>query len=107
VVVVGGLIYWKGWTILDPIVSAAIGIFVIKSAWNIVAETVNILTEGTPKGIDIDTLARAMISVPGVISVHHIRVWSLSSHHKAMSAHVVVRDTRISDSAKLVSEMEE
>jgi cobalt-zinc-cadmium efflux system protein len=106
VVMVGSLICWKGWTILDPIVSAVIGIFIIKSAWNIVAETVNILTEGTPKGIDIDALIAAITSVPGVASVHHIHVWSLSSRHKAMSAHVVVDDTLISESATLVAEIE-
>ena len=57
VVVIAGLIAWKNWRFLDPLISIAIGLFIIKSAWSIVAETVHILTEGTPRGIDLQEVA--------------------------------------------------
>jgi len=65
VVVVAGLIAWKDWRMLDPLVSISIGLFIIKSAWSIVAETVHILTEGTPRGIDLQEVAAYIQSFPG------------------------------------------
>jgi len=106
VIVAGGLIYWFGWNILDPAISVAIGIFIIKSAWDIVLETVNILTEGTPRGIDINEVASVIKSFPGVENVHHLHVWSLSSQFRALSAHVVVKDKLISDGNKLSNRIE-
>jgi cobalt-zinc-cadmium efflux system protein len=106
VIIVGGLIYWFGWNILDPIISIAIGIFIIKSAWNIVLETVNILTEGTPKGIDINEVASAIKTFPEVKSVHHLHVWSLSSQFRALSAHIVVKDGLISKGNEIINKIE-
>ena len=107
VIVVGALIYWWGWNLLDPIISIAIGIFIIRSAWNIVLETVNILTEGTPTGLDLNAVASAIEAFPEVKSVHHLHVWSLSSNLKALSAHVVVTDDLISNRCKLLHDIEE
>jgi cobalt-zinc-cadmium efflux system protein len=102
VIVVGATIYFSGWYFLDPVISIAIGAFIIKSAWDILVETVNILTEGTPKGIDINEIATMISSFPEVESVHHIHVWSLSSQFRALSAHVVVKDRLISSSSQLI-----
>ncbi len=91
VVVVAGVIAWKDWRVLDPIISIAIGLFIIKSAWSIVAETVHILTEGTPRGINLDEVAAFIQSFSGVENVHHLHIWGLSSRMRALSAHVVVQ----------------
>jgi cobalt-zinc-cadmium efflux system protein len=107
VIIAGGLIYWLSWNILDPIISIAIGIFIIKSAWNIVVETVNILTEGTPKGIDVNEIATAIEALPEIKSVHHLHVWSLSSQFRALSAHIVVTDDLISNRINIIHEIEE
>jgi cobalt-zinc-cadmium efflux system protein len=106
VVVVAGLIVWKDWRLLDPLVSIAIGLFIIKSAWSIVAETVHILTEGTPRGIDLHEVAAYIQSFPGVENVHHLHIWGLSSRMRALSAHVVVRDQLISTSDNIRSQLE-
>jgi cobalt-zinc-cadmium efflux system protein len=107
VVVIGILIYWQGWYILDPIISVAIGIFVIKSAWSILVETVNILTEGTPKGIDLHTVADFIRSFPEIENVHHLHIWSLSSQFRALSAHLVVKDQLISQGCIITKKIEE
>ncbi|HUL43761.1 MAG TPA: cation diffusion facilitator family transporter [Bacteroidota bacterium] len=106
VVVVGFFIFWKGWYVLDPIISTAIGMFVIHSAWTILVETVNILTEGTPKGIDLDDVATFIRSFPGVDNVHHIHIWGLSSQFRALSAHLVVKDRLISEGCVITDEIE-
>ena len=107
VVVVAGVIVWKDWQILDPLVSIAIGLFIIKSAWSIVAETVHILTEGTPRGINLEEVASFIQSFPGVENVHHLHIWGLSSRVRALSAHVVVQDQLISNGCKISSQLEQ
>ena len=106
VIIVGALIYWFGWFILDPVISICIGLFVVKSAWDIVIETVNILTEGTPKGIKIPEVVDEIKSVKGVIGVHHLHIWSISSKFRALSAHIVVSDGLISEKYQIVTEIE-
>jgi cobalt-zinc-cadmium efflux system protein len=107
VVVVAGIIAWKDWRILDPLVSIAIGLFIIKSAWSILAETVHILTEGTPRGIDLHEVAAYIQSFPGVENVHHLHIWGLSSRVRALSAHIVVQDQLISKGNKISSQLEQ
>ena len=106
VVIVAGIIAWRDWRVLDPIVSIAIGLFIIKSAWSIVAETVHLLTEGTPRGIDLDEVAAYLQSFPGVENVHHLHIWGLSSRMRALSVHIVVQDQLISDGNKISAELE-
>lgn len=107
VVVVAGIIVWKDWRVLDPAVSIAIGLFIIRSAWSIVAETVHILTEGTPRGINLDEVAAFIQAFPGIENVHHLHIWGLSSRVRALSAHIVVQDQMISNGCKIRSELEQ
>jgi len=106
VVVIGLLIYWQNWFILDPVISVAIGFFVIKSAWSILVEAVNILTEGTPKGIDLHAVADFIRSFPEIENVHHLHIWSLSSQFRALSAHLVVKDQLISQGCIITKKIE-
>jgi cobalt-zinc-cadmium efflux system protein len=107
VVVVAGFIAWKDWRLLDPLVSVAIGLFIIKSAWGIISETVHILTEGTPRGINLDEVAAFIQAFPGVENVHHLHIWGLSSRMRALSAHVVVQDQLISSGCKISTQLEQ
>ena len=107
VVVAAGFIAWKNWRVLDPIISLVIGLFIIKSAWSIIAETVHILTEGTPRGIDLHEVAAYIKSFPGVENVHHLHIWGLSSRVRALSAHIVVKDQLISVVNKISFEIEQ
>jgi cobalt-zinc-cadmium efflux system protein len=107
VVVIAVLITWKDWRLLDPLISIVIGLFIIKSAWSIISETVHILTEGTPRGIDLDEVAAFIQSFPGIENVHHLHIWGLSSRVRALSAHVVVQDQLISNGSKISSQLEQ
>jgi len=106
VVIVAGFIAWRDWRVLDPIVSIAIGLFIIKSAWSIVVETVHLLAEGTPRGIDLDEVAAYLQSFPGVENVHHLHIWGLSSRMRALSVHIVVQDQLISNGNRIISQLE-
>lgn len=107
VVVAGLLIYWRQWYLLDPIISIGIGFFVMKSAWNVLIEAINILTEGTPKGIDLDDVAQFIRSFPEVENIHHIHIWNISSQFRALSAHLVVKDRLISEGCMITKRLED
>ena len=106
VIIAGILIYYFNWTILDPIFSIIIGLFIIKSGWDVVLETVNILSEGTPKNIDINEVASFITSFPGVKESHHLHIWSISSKMNALSVHVVVPDQLISKGYLIIDQLE-
>ncbi len=88
----GLVVLFTGWAPVDPIVSILIGLLILVGAWGIVKETVNILMEGTPKGVDLLEVARAIRSFLGVRDVHDLHIWSLSSHLYALSCHIQVDD---------------
>lgn len=81
-----------GWTFFDPLVSILIGLLIIYSAWRLLWDVVNILMQGVPPHIDLDSIKQAMLSVDGVIGLCDLHVWSLTSQVDTLSAHVVVKD---------------
>jgi cobalt-zinc-cadmium efflux system protein len=90
VVVAAVAILATGWEIVDPIVSIAIAVLIVWSAWGVLRDSTAILMEQTPSGIDADAVARAIVSVPGVTSVHDLHIWRITSGFDALSAHVLV-----------------
>jgi cobalt-zinc-cadmium efflux system protein len=80
-----------GWVEADPLVSILIGLLVLGSTWTILRDSTAILLESTPRGIDADALGRRLASAPGVVEVHDLHVWTITSGFAALSAHVLVR----------------
>jgi cobalt-zinc-cadmium efflux system protein len=91
-IVAGALIWALGIRWIDPAVSAVIGILVIYSAWRLVAESVSVLMENAPRGIDVDQLQRAIADTPGVSNIHDLHVWTITSGLDCLSAHIVKED---------------
>lgn len=81
-----------GWTLADPIVSVLISLLIIAGSWRLLRESVEILLEAAPSHISLAELERRMLGVEGVITVHDLHVWTLTSGVVAMSGHVVVPD---------------
>jgi cobalt-zinc-cadmium efflux system protein len=79
-----------GWEYADPAVGALIGVLVLASSWSVLRDSVHILLEGTPKGIDAGDLGRRMSSMDGVVDVHDLHVWTITSGFVSLSAHVLV-----------------
>ena len=86
------LIWAFGWEWADPVASIVIGLLVVYSSWRLLAESVSVLLESAPKGIDVDEVDRAIRGVPGVRAVHDLHVWSITSGLNCLSAHVVAAD---------------
>lgn len=93
-IVAGALVWWLGWNLADPIISVVIGLLVIYSSWNLLKESVAVLMESSPKGIDVDAVRDAIAAVPGVREVHDLHVWSITSGVPSLSAHVVAENGR-------------
>lgn len=90
VIVAGLVIYFTSWYIVDPIISLLIALLVAVGAWRIIKETYVILMEGTPEKIDFEEVVETLRSIPGVIDIHDIHIWSLTSNRNAMSGHIIV-----------------
>ena len=80
-----------GWERADPVAGMAIGVLILGSSWSIVRDAVSILLEATPTGIDADEVGRRMASVDGVVEVHDLHIWTITSGFPTLSAHVLVR----------------
>ncbi|MEW6733351.1 MAG: cation diffusion facilitator family transporter [Acidobacteriota bacterium] len=102
-IIIGSLIikYTNSW-VLDPLISVAIGLLILWTCWDILKETVNLLLEGTPKGIDVDAVSDAIQAIPGVRAAHHIHIWGIASRMTALSCHLQVDDTNLSHCQKIV-----
>lgn len=92
VIVAAIVVMATGWTIVDPIVGAGIGLFIVPRTWILLKQAVHILMEGTPPKVDIARLEKSLLALPGVTAVHDLHVWTLTSGLDAMSAHIVVAD---------------
>jgi len=89
-----------GWYQADAVVSALIGLLILRSTWDLLRETVHILMEGTPIHLSFDEVREAMLAAPGVVEVKDLHLWSLASGYDALSAHVVVPDVEQTDAVR-------
>ena len=94
IAIIGGAlaIRYTGLTYIDPLLSIVLGLFIIYTGWDIIRESVNILLEGLPRGIELKKVTSAMADVPGVLDVHDLHIWSLGSSTHALSSHVLIED---------------
>jgi cobalt-zinc-cadmium efflux system protein len=93
---IAGLIMLKTkWYYADPIVSILITVLILRSTWKLFSESVHILLEGTPKGIDLKSLENAIGSHNGVLGVHDLHAWTLTQGFEALSAHLVIEDIKM------------
>ena len=89
VIVAGAIVLATGWTYADPIVSLAIAALVLATAWSVLRDSVAVLLEAAPRGVDAEEVGRAMAAVPGVREVHDLHIWTITSGFPALSAHVL------------------
>jgi cobalt-zinc-cadmium efflux system protein len=107
-VIVGGwAILWTGQYWIDSALSFGIGALILWSSFGIVRETLNILLEGTPRGINLDEVEAAVRTISGVSDVHDLHVWSIGSENHALSAHVKIADMQTSESDSILREINE
>ena len=96
-VIIGGLIIlFTGVFIVDPIIGFVIGLVILRGAWKVVRESVDILLEATPKDIKHEEVKKTLCEVKGVREVHDLHIWTITSGMRALSAHVLIDDTLVS-----------
>jgi len=86
------VIRYTGWVQVDPILSILIALLIVWTAWDIIRESLNILLEGLPRGLQLSDVTQAMGTVEGVLGVHDLHIWSLGSSTHALSCHVLIED---------------
>jgi cobalt-zinc-cadmium efflux system protein len=91
VVVAAVVVVTTGWRYADPVAGVMIAVLVLASSFSVLRESVHILLEGTPRGIDARELAARLTRVPGVVDVHDLHVWTITSGFPALAAHVLVQ----------------
>jgi cobalt-zinc-cadmium efflux system protein len=107
-VIAGGiaiLVTGRHW--IDPAISIGIGAVVLWSALGIFRETLNILLEGTPRGIELDRISDVLRTIEGVQDVHDLHVWSLGSESHALSCHITIADIPPSASERILRDVKE
>ncbi len=88
-VIAGGIImYYTGWYVMDALISVAIGLLILAGAGRVLRDSVHILMEGTPRGLELADVAAAIRAVDGVQDVHHLNIWTVCSHILSLSVHV-------------------
>lgn len=83
--------YWPEWRIVDPICTFLFSILVLITTLNILKDTLNVLMEGLPKGIDFNSVLDTFLSIDGVVRVHNLRIWALSLDKTALAAHLAIK----------------
>jgi cobalt-zinc-cadmium efflux system protein len=107
----GLLLMFKPWYWLDPILSILIALFIFKNCWSILKEATRILMNATPSTINIHLVRDYLEKTPGILGVHYLHAWNVSSSSVAFSCHLVVPDQHLSGvdhlSAKVRRELHE
>jgi cobalt-zinc-cadmium efflux system protein len=90
VIAAGVVIALTDWTPIDAIVAIAIGVWIVPRAWRLAARALRILMQAAPAGFDVGRLQTDLAAVPGVVDVHDLHVWTLTSEMDVASAHLMV-----------------
>jgi len=102
VIVTAIIISITGWTIADPIIAVVIGLIILWGAVRLIREAVDILSETVPKNISVEKVIETIKAIPGVVDVHDLHVWTLTSGVYALSAHVLITDQMVSRSSGII-----
>jgi cobalt-zinc-cadmium efflux system protein len=90
VVVAGGLALWFGWTWLDPVVSLVIAAVIVWGTWSLFRQSLHLLFDGVPEGVDLHAVQSLLQGLPGVTQVHDLHVWAMGTSETALTAHLVM-----------------
>lgn len=90
VIIAALMIRYTGLVWIDSVIAALIGLWVLPRTWVLLKESINVLLEGVPKGINIAELRRSILKIEGVVDIHELHVWAITSDKISLTAHVVI-----------------
>jgi cobalt-zinc-cadmium efflux system protein len=102
VLLAGLLIILFGWNWADPVISVTVSILVLRSAWGVISHTVHILMEGTPASVDTQKVKMTLLDIQGVVNVHDLHIWTITSGLDSLSCHLLIEDE--ADSQKVLQQ---
>ncbi|MDX2164075.1 MAG: cation diffusion facilitator family transporter [Gammaproteobacteria bacterium] len=88
------IIYFSGWVWIDSLVAILIGLWILPRTWILLKESINVLLEGVPENIDLKKLKQALFTVDGVLDVHELHVWAITTDRISLTAHVIIDSKR-------------
>jgi cation diffusion facilitator family transporter len=97
VIVAAGVMLVTGWYGADAVASILIGLFILPRTWILLREALDVLLEAAPRDVDLDQVRRHMVDVDGVLDVHDLHAWTITSGLPVLSAHVVVSERVLAD----------
>jgi len=90
--VAGAVIYFTGWMPIDPILSLAVALLILRSTLALLRQSTGVLMEGVPTHLSYDAIGRTLAGIPGVTGVHDLHVWHMGAERVALSAHVTLAE---------------
>lgn len=105
IIVAALLIRLTGSSIWDAVISMFIGVLILWSSYGVLKESINLLLEGTPAGIDPEDVTRSLGGIEGIHGVHHLHIWALGPSRPALSCHLMVGDVPVASTAKILDEV--
>lgn len=90
----GAVVQFTGWTLADPLLSVLVALLILRTTWRLLAESLDVLMESVPPGIDFAEVGKALAALDGVVSVHDLHVWRMDAERRALSAHLLLREER-------------
>jgi cobalt-zinc-cadmium efflux system protein len=93
VIAAAAVIRFTGWKSADPVAGLALCVLMARSAWGLIREAFQILMEGTPEKLNLEEIRRALLAIPGVLEVHDLHIWTVTSGFVSLTAHLVVADS--------------
>lgn len=100
VVVSAALLYWTDWLWIDPLVGLLIAIIILKGTWSLFATSFMLIIDGVPKSISLSKVCEFLLAQPGVVGIHDLHIWAISTQENAMSVHLYMPDKPLTDSAR-------
>jgi len=92
VIVAALVVRYAGWAYADPLIAAAIGLFILPRAWRLGGRALRVLVQAAPEGVDLEELRSQLNAIAGVTDVHDVHVWTLTSEMDVATVHLVTRD---------------
>jgi cobalt-zinc-cadmium efflux system protein len=93
-IVAGLIMSLTSWYLADPMISVLVALLILKSAWGVIQNAVHILMEGTPAGIDSALVRETLMQVNGVVDVHDLHIWTITSGMNSLSCHLLIEDKK-------------
>jgi cobalt-zinc-cadmium efflux system protein len=101
-VIAAAIVIWlTGWLWVDALVAIGIGLWVLPRTWQLLKETINVLLEGVPDGIDLDAVERTLKGIAGVTGIHDLHIWALTTNAPSLSVHLVIADAANADAIRM------